>query len=118
MPKSVIAGCPAMPSSFSASTSAGRPWQSQPKRRSTTLAAHRLVAGHGVLDVAGQQVAVVRQAVGERRPVVEDELVGVAVRLALGDRLEERVVALPALEDALARCAGKSGCDGTRGYTP
>ena len=38
-------------------------------------AAHRLVARDEVLDVAGQQVAVVRQAVGERRPVVEDELV-------------------------------------------
>ena len=36
MPKAVIAGCPAMPSSFSASTSAGSPWQSQPKRRNTT----------------------------------------------------------------------------------
>ena len=39
-------------------------------------AAHGLVAGHHVLDVAGQQVAVVRQAVGERRAVVEDVLVG------------------------------------------
>ena len=39
-------------------------------------AAHRLVARHDVLDVAGEQVAVVRQAVGERRAVVEDELVG------------------------------------------
>ncbi len=39
------------------------------------LAPHGLVAGDGVLDVAGQQVAVVGQAVGERRPVVEDVLV-------------------------------------------
>ena len=37
--------------------------------------AHRLVARDGVLDEAGQQVAVVRQPVGERRAVVEDELV-------------------------------------------
>ena len=39
------------------------------------LAAHRLVARHGVLDESGEQVAVVRQAVGERRTVVEHELV-------------------------------------------
>ena len=39
------------------------------------LAAHRLVARDQVLDVAGEQVAVVRQPVGERRAVVEDELV-------------------------------------------
>ncbi len=49
-------------------------------------AAHRLVAGHQVLDVARQQVAVVRQAVGERRTVVEDELVvSVVARVALVD---------------------------------
>ena len=40
------------------------------------LAAHRLVAPHHVLDVAGQQVAVVRQAVGKWRAVIENELVG------------------------------------------
>ena len=54
------------------------------------LAAHRLVARDEVLDVAGQQVAVVRQAVGERRAVVEDELVvavgaGVALLDARGN---------------------------------
>ncbi len=38
-------------------------------------AAHGLVARHDVLDVARDQVAVVRQPVGKRRPVVEDELV-------------------------------------------
>ena len=49
--------------------------------------AHRLVARDEVLDVAGQQVAVVRQPVGERRAVVEDELVGaVGAGLALLDR--------------------------------
>ena len=47
----------------------------------------RLVAPHEVLRVSGQQVAVVRHAVGERRPVVEDELVGtVDARGALVDR--------------------------------
>ena len=38
--------------------------------------AHRLVARHDVLDVAGEQVPVVRQTVGERRPVVKHELIG------------------------------------------
>src|SRR5690606_16546033 len=60
------------------------------------LAPHRLVAGNDVLDVAGQQVAVVRQAVGERRAVVEDVLV-VAVRARV-PRLDgglEGAVALP-----------------------
>ena len=38
-------------------------------------APHGLVAGDDVLDVAGQQVAVVGQAVGEGRAVVEDVLV-------------------------------------------
>ncbi len=41
--------------------------------------AHRLVARDDVLDVAGEQVAVVRQAVGERRAVVEHELVRAVV---------------------------------------
>ena len=35
MPNSVIGPCPDTPSCFSASVSAGRPWQSHPKRRST-----------------------------------------------------------------------------------
>ena len=64
-------------------------------------AAHRLVAGHGVLHVAGEDVAVVGQAVGERRAVVEHELV--AAVLAGGarrDRGGEGAVALPELEDA------------------
>ncbi len=39
-------------------------------------AAHGLVAGNDVLDVPGEEVAVVGEAVGERRPVVEDVLVG------------------------------------------
>ena len=39
------------------------------------LAPHGLVAGDDVLDVAGQEVAVVGEAVGERRAVVEDVLV-------------------------------------------
>ena len=73
------------------------------------LAAHRLIARHDVLDVAGQQVAVVRQAVGERRAVVEHELVvlfastvgGRHDRVALSDGAAEGVVGLPLCEDAL-----------------
>ena len=39
------------------------------------LALHGLVPGHHVLHVAGEQVTVVREAVGERRTVVEDVFV-------------------------------------------
>ena len=38
-------------------------------------APHRLVAGHGVLHEAGEEMAVVGEPVGERRPVVKDVLV-------------------------------------------
>ena len=56
-------------------------------------AAHGLVARDEVLDVAGEQVAVVRQAVGEGRAVVEDELVGaVGAGLAALDRGDEGAV--------------------------
>ena len=58
-------------------------------------AAHRLVPRHDVLDEAGDEVAVVRQPVGEGRAVVEDELVRLAV--AQGRAELDR-----ALEDALA----------------
>ena len=65
-------------------------------------AAHRLVAGDDVLDVAGQQVAVVRQAVGEGRPVVEDELVGaVLTGRPVGHRRREGVVGRPAREHGI-----------------
>ena len=59
------------------------------------MAAHGLVAGHDVLDVAGEQVAVVGEAVGERRTVVEDVLV---VLRALLDRALERLLIVPSLE--------------------
>ena len=64
--------------------------------------AHRLEAGDDVLDVAGQQVPVVRQPIGERRSVVEDELVRAvfAGRVPL-DRGPEGVVGLPISEDPL-----------------
>ena len=56
------------------------------------LAAHRLEAREEVLRVAGQQVAVVRESVRERRPVVEHPLLGA---FALLDRRAERVILLP-----------------------
>ena len=62
------------------------------------VAAHGLVARDDVLDVAGQQVAVVRKPVGERRAVVEDELAAV---VAAGDALLERVVRVPVSERPL-----------------
>src|SRR5690606_17953791 len=62
--------------------------------------AHGLVARHDVLDVARQQVAVVRQAVGEGRAVVEDELVRtVDPGLTLVDRGLEGPVRLPVGQD-------------------
>ena len=65
-------------------------------------AAHRLVAGDDVLDVAGEQVPVVRQAVGEGRAVVEDELVGAVLpRRPVGDRRSEGVVGRPAGEHGI-----------------
>ena len=78
---------------------------SQPKRRSHLLAAHRLEPREQVLRVAGEQVPVVRQAVRERRAVVEDPL---RRALALLDRRAEGVVALPEGEH-LALDRGEAG---------
>ena len=64
------------------------------------VAAHGLVTRHDVLDVAGQQVAVVGEAVGERRAVVEDEL---AVAVPVLDRRLERVVRVPVGERPLLK---------------
>src|SRR5699024_5636487 len=63
--------------------------------------ARDVVAGHGavarddVLDVASEQVAVVRQAIGERRTVVEDVFL---VALAVVKAGLEGVVLLPVLQ--------------------
>jgi hypothetical protein len=74
--------------------------------------AHRLVARHDVLDVAGEQVAVVGQAVGERRAVVEDELVGaVRARGPLLDAGDEGAVGVPVLQDP-ALDLGEPGAGG------
>ncbi|MCY1230091.1 hypothetical protein D9M72_424880 [compost metagenome] len=67
-----------------------------------TAATLGLVAAHQVLGVASQQVAVVRQAVGEGRAVVEDKFVGpVCAGFALVDARLEGAVLVPVLEDAL-----------------
>jgi hypothetical protein len=64
--------------------------------------AHGLVARDEILDVPGEQVAVVRQAVGERGTVVEDELVrAVLTALTRLDRRHEGAVLVPVLENAL-----------------
>ena len=60
------------------------------------VAAHGPVARHDVLDVAGQQVPVVRQPVGEGRPVVEDVLLGAVAALDAGP---EGVVGGPVVQD-------------------
>ena len=58
------------------------------------LAAHGLVARHQILDETGDEVAVMRQAVGEGRAVIEDEL-GRALVTPLLDRAFEDLVFLP-----------------------
>ena len=72
------------------------------------LAALGLIAPHCVLDVSGQQVAVVGQAVGEGRTVVEDELV--AGFAAVVDGSLEGTVGLPVGQNLLL-----DGGEGGRG---
>ncbi len=60
------------------------------------VAPHGAVPGHDVLDVAGEQVAVVRKPVGERRSVVEHVLRGI---VPAGDAGAECVVVVPVRED-------------------
>ena len=72
-----------------------------PAEDAVDLAAlHGLVARDHILGVAGQQVAVMRQAVGERRAVEEHELVlaVVAGRVAV-DGLLEGIVFVPIVEN-------------------
>ena len=59
-------------------------------------AAHGAIPRDDVFDVAGEQVPIVGQAVGERRPVVEHVLRGA---VAAGDAGAEGVVARPVVED-------------------
>ena len=60
------------------------------------VAAHGAVARHDVLDIAGEQVAVVRQAVGERRPVIEHVFRRVVAALNAG---AEGVIGRPVVQD-------------------
>ncbi len=62
---------------------------------------HGLEAGNDVLDVAGEQVAVVRKSVGERRAVVEYVL---APTLVIAGPLFDRP-----LEGSLVLPAGQNG---------
>ena len=74
---------------------------------------HGLVAGYGVLDEAGEQVAVVGQSIGERGPVVEDVLIGtVGAGRALADRGLERAVGRPRRQNLLLQFGqGRRGWD-------
>ena len=87
------------------------------------VAALGLVACDEVLGVAGEQVAVVGQAVSEGRAVVEDELVfAVFACGAVLDGCGEGAVLLPVVEDCLFECgelgrcgdAASCGFEGTR----
>ena len=87
------------------------------------VAALGLVAGNEVLGVAGEQVAVVGQAVGKGRAVVENELVlAVFAGGAVRDGCGEGAVLLPVVEDRffecreLGRCGDAASCgfEGTR----
>src|SRR5262249_29862747 len=63
------------------------------------LAAHRLMPRHDVLHVTGQEVAVMRQSVRERRTIVEDVLIApVLARRPVLDRLLKRPIPLPEIQ--------------------
>ena len=69
------------------------------------VAQHGLVATHHVLDVAGEQVPVVRGAVGKGRSVVKDELIRTFVTgCAIFHRLLKGVVGVPIREGLLLDC--------------
>ena len=76
-----------------------------------TLALHRPVARHCILDDATEQCPVVRHTGDERRPIIKD--IGVICR-SLRHRLLERLVVLPALHPVLlvfCRSAACSMCE-------
>ena len=82
-------------------------------------AAHRLVAGDDVLDVAGEQVAVVRQAVGEGRAVVEDELVGAVLPGgAVGSTDAAKVSSAAQCASTASSICGNRGLAGTPNAAP
>ena len=59
------------------------------------VAPHRLIAGDNIFHIAGQQVAMMRQSVGERWAVVEHEL----IVLALINRALEGTGLFPTIEN-------------------
>jgi hypothetical protein len=71
------------------------------------MSAHGLVARGDVLDGAGEQMAVVRQAGGEGGAVVEDVFLGV---LVVFDGLLERAVLRPETEDVLLHLRERPIC--------
>src|ERR1700733_6938861 len=76
------------------------------------VAAHGPIPRHDVLDVTGEQMPIVREAVGERRPVVEHVLLRVG---SVRDAGSERVVAGPIVKDCEFE-SRKIGCtDGQLG---
>ena len=72
------------------------------------LAAHGLVARHEVLHEAGDDMAVVREAVGEGRAVIEDELRR-ALRRAAGRSTLERRSRFPPAPATASSSFGKLG---------
>mgnify|MGYP000181725825 CR=1 FL=1 len=86
--------------SFWASSSAGQTVRIPAEHTIDLAALHGLVTRNHILGVTGQQVAVMRQAVGERRTVEEHEFVlaVIAGRTAFNGLLES-VVLLPIIKD-------------------
>lgn len=84
-----------LPSCFSASSWAG-PCEVQPNRRSILRPPHGLVTRHHILGVPGQQISVVRRAIGERRSIAEHE---VFLGIPRCHRLVEDAVTVPAIQN-------------------
>ena len=64
------------------------------------IALHGLEARNHVFGVAGEQVAIVRQTVGKRRAIIENELFGTRF-FALVNRSLERIVFSPKAKNFL-----------------
>ena len=82
------------------------------------LAAHRLIARHQVLHEAGNEMAVMRQAVGEGRSVIEDEFRRALLATVLDRAFENRVLLPPRADRFLNLGEGRrrlgGGIDGLR----
>ena len=76
------------------------------------LAAHGLVARNQILHEAGDEMTVMRQAIGEGRAIIEDELLGTLGPTAV-DRLMKDVFGQPPSRDFLFHLGeGGRGIDG------